>query len=302
MAARKNQNRRRRRRGRFGFLYKLLSFLIIFSALVVGCVVLFRVNEVTVVGNSRYTAAEVIAASGVKIGDNLFLINKPQTVRAITRSLPYVERVSPVKTLPDVLELHITESRAAAYFVSEEGYWLINAGGKVVELTQDPALIEDIPKIMGLTTVSASVGAPLTAQLEEQLRLDGLKSLLTALSARNMAGNVTSFVDLSSSTSIYFDYGEDLTVVVPMSGDFERCAASLKGTIDTCAKQNIPVIGTLDLTYGDDKPAHLLPDRWLPNALTPQPEDTAAPEETPGEVPAEGEEPSEPPQGGDGDG
>ena len=34
MAARKRRNRqRRRRRGRFGFLYKLLSFLVIFAAI-----------------------------------------------------------------------------------------------------------------------------------------------------------------------------------------------------------------------------------------------------------------------------
>ena len=62
MAARKGQNRRWRRRGRFGGLYKLLSFLIIFAAILVGCVVFFRVNEVRVVGNSRYSVQEIIAA------------------------------------------------------------------------------------------------------------------------------------------------------------------------------------------------------------------------------------------------
>ena len=83
MAARKNRNRqRRRRRGRFGVLYKLLCFLLIFSALVAGCVVFFRVDQVTVTGSDRYTAQEIIAASGVEQGDNLFLINKPQVVRA----------------------------------------------------------------------------------------------------------------------------------------------------------------------------------------------------------------------------
>ena len=75
MAARKNRNRQRRRRGRFGFLYKLLSFLVIFAAILVGCVVFFRVNEVIVTGNSRYSDQEVIAASGVELGDNLFLVN-----------------------------------------------------------------------------------------------------------------------------------------------------------------------------------------------------------------------------------
>ena len=36
MAARNKRNRHRRRRGRFGFLYKLLSFLLIFAAILAG--------------------------------------------------------------------------------------------------------------------------------------------------------------------------------------------------------------------------------------------------------------------------
>ena len=83
MAARKDRNRRRRRRGRFGFLYKLLSFLIIFAAILAGCVAFFRVNQVAVTGNSRYSDQEVIAASGVELGDNLFLVNRPQTAQRI---------------------------------------------------------------------------------------------------------------------------------------------------------------------------------------------------------------------------
>ena len=270
MAARKNRNRQRRRRGRFGILYKLLSFLIIFSALVVGCVVFFRVNEITVQGNSRYSAEEIIAASGVNIGDNLFLINNPQTVRAITRALPYVEKVTPVKSLPDTLEIHVTESRACAWLEGAEGYWLINPSGKVVELTRDEAKIQGLPRVVGLETVTAVVGAPLTAALEEQLQLEGLKSLLTALKARGMVDGVKVFVDLSSVNDIYFDYGDDLTVVVPVSGDgdFDRRVASLKGTLDTCARDGQPAVGTLDLTYGDET-AHLLSERWLPDYLTP---------------------------------
>ena len=145
MAARKNRNRQRRRRGRFGFLYKLLSFLIIFAAILVGCVAFFRVNEVVVTGNERYSAEEIIAASGVGLGDNLFLVNKPQTTASIMRHLPYVERVTPVRRLPDTIEFHITESQAVAAIrievtVEVEGvaqtetdWWLINASGKLLE-------------------------------------------------------------------------------------------------------------------------------------------------------------------------
>ena len=66
MAARRNRRGRRRNRGRFGFLYKLLSFLLIFAAILVGCVVFFRVDNIEVEGNSRYSAGQIIEAAEVE--------------------------------------------------------------------------------------------------------------------------------------------------------------------------------------------------------------------------------------------
>ena len=50
MAARRNRNTRRRNRGRFGGLYKLLSVLLIFAAILLGCLVFFRVDRIEVTG------------------------------------------------------------------------------------------------------------------------------------------------------------------------------------------------------------------------------------------------------------
>lgn len=261
--ARKSQNRRWRRRGRFGGLYKLLSFLIIFAAILVGCVAFFRVNEIRVVGNERYSTAEIIAASGVEIGDNLFLVNRPQTANAIMKRLPYVESATPVHVLPDTVELRVTESHAVAVVESEGSWWLINAGGKLLEQRERP-IGSGYPTVLGFSPENPAVGVRMTAAIEDQSRLDGLKGLLTALTDRGMEGNVKQFIDLTASNEIRFDYGEDLTVVVPMSGDFARRVFSLQGVLDTFAQQGERVTGTLDLTYGEDR-AHILTERWLPD-------------------------------------
>ena len=55
MAARKNNRGRRRNRGRFGFLYVLLSFILIVAAILVGSMVFFRVGWAKPVPvNARY--------------------------------------------------------------------------------------------------------------------------------------------------------------------------------------------------------------------------------------------------------
>ena len=51
MARRRNSNRRRR--GSFGFLYKLLSMLVICGAIIAAVTLFFRVNTVAVSGEQR---------------------------------------------------------------------------------------------------------------------------------------------------------------------------------------------------------------------------------------------------------
>ena len=301
MARRNRRTGQRRRRGRFGILYKLLSFLVIFTALLVGCVVFFRVNEVTVTGNSRYTVQEIIDASGVELGDNLLLVNKPQTARNINRVLPYVETVSPIRRLPDTLELRITETVAVARLETGDGWWLINSGGKLVELGAQAG--EGLPQVFGLTPITPTLGARLTVEMAEQVKLEGLRSLLSALEKRGMLGGVTSFIDLSASNLIRFNYGDDLTVVVPMSGDFDRRARSLERVLETYQEQGEQVVGTLDLTYGDNEARVRSTERWIPEALRPTvPDPTPAPAETgePDPVQTPAGEPSQPPGEGGG--
>lgn len=261
-ARRRHDQRRRRRRGRFSFLYKLLSVLLIFAAILVGSIAFFRVNHIEVVGNSRYSAQAVIDASGVELGDNLFLVNRPQTASAIMRALPYVETATPVHHLPDTVELRITECVSVAALRVEGAWWLIDARGKLLERGEKETA-QGLPVVSGLQLTDPAVGSRMTVALEEEVKLEGLKQLLSALSKRNMIQGVTEFIDLSSSNAIYFGYGEDLTVEVPMSGDFDLRIFSLQRVLETFSERGERVTGTLDLTYGDDR-ARLLTDRWLP--------------------------------------
>ncbi len=61
---------RRRRRGSLGPLLRLLSLLLAAVAIVAALTLFFKVDQVLVTGNSRYTQAEIVAASGIEKGDN----------------------------------------------------------------------------------------------------------------------------------------------------------------------------------------------------------------------------------------
>ena len=107
---RRHKSRSRRRRGRFGFFYKLLSVLLVAAALTTACVVFFRVNNITVIGNSRYTVQEVIEASGIQQGDNLITLSPSRVAARIRLRLPYVSSVSIRRALPDTVVLEIEDA------------------------------------------------------------------------------------------------------------------------------------------------------------------------------------------------
>ena len=126
--ARRRGSARRRRRGGSGFLYKLLSVLLICGCLVAAITLFFRVDTVVITGEKRYTEAEIREVSGVKGGDNLFLLNKYQVIRNIAEALPYVEleetRVQ--RKLPDTLLIEIKECGDPLAWAQDGTVWLVS--------------------------------------------------------------------------------------------------------------------------------------------------------------------------------
>ena len=110
MSAARNKRRRHGRRGRFGFLYKMLAFVALAAALILGAAVFFRVETIRVEGNVRYQAQQVIQATQVMQGDNLFGLNKNEVARKIRQTLPYVEGVAIRRNLPDTLVIRVEEN------------------------------------------------------------------------------------------------------------------------------------------------------------------------------------------------
>lgn len=295
MAARRNRKRRRRNRGRFGALYKLLSILLIFAAILAGCIIFFRVNTMVVTGNSRYTQEEILAAAGVEKGDNLFTLNKYQIADRILTQLPYVDDVAISRKLPDTLIFEVSESAGVAWVESGGSYWLLDDKCKLLEVG-DAALVQGKPQVLGLDPVNPSVGNLLTVSAEQQDKLEQLQAFLKAIRERLMTGSLKGFIDLTSANEIRFGYGENLTVIFPMNGDFTQETYELKLALETMDERGLPRTGTLDQNYEDNK-IHLLPERWLPEGWSPlqvTTEPTQQPEASGGEATAVPEESAQP--------
>ena len=238
----RNRRRRRKRKGSFSFLYKLLVFFVICGAIVAAMAVFFKVETIEVTGNSRYTAQEIAESGGLKVGDNLFLINKFSASEAITQSLPYISSVRISRKLPDTLCIAVEENGALCALEASGGRWLMSSTGKLVEQAQSA---EDATAITGLTPIDPAVGQMLRVPEEEAAAKDALLQLLSALESRQ-ALNRCSSIDLRDAGDIVLRFDGRFDVLLERDADFGYKLDCLLAVVDTKLEANEK--GTIDLT------------------------------------------------------
>lgn len=218
MARKRNANRRRRR-GRFSFLLKLLCMLLIIGATVAAMTLFFKVQTIAVDGNERYGRDEIIAASGVKVEDNLFLLNKYGAAQAIFEKLPYVEEASIRRKLPDTLVISVRECTAAAGIEADGGVWLISENGKLLELAESAP--QGCPVVRGVELVGPALSGQLSFGEEHEAEAERLLDILRAANGYGMLAGVES-IDLSDATAIRMEYLGRFTVKLPWDADMDR--------------------------------------------------------------------------------
>lgn len=136
MARRSSRSRKRRRsRGRLGPLFKLLCLLTLVVALTAGATVFFRVEQVVVTGNSRYTQEEIVEVTGIEKGDNLYGWNKFAIAQRLRQTLPYIGEVTIRRALPSTILITVVEWDAVARIEPPSAQELLALQGELEEET-----------------------------------------------------------------------------------------------------------------------------------------------------------------------
>lgn len=254
--ARKRASMRRRRRRSGGVVYRLLSVTVICVCVVAAITLFFRVESVVISGNVRYSRDEILSASGVSSGDNLFLLNKYQVIRRIAQELPYVEleQTHIRRRLPDTLVIEVGESGPPVAWVQQEGVWLMSPKGKLVERLDGP---QDHPVVTGCTLVSPAVGSQAELEGGLELRRTGLLALLEALSEQEKLSD-TEGIDLSEPEYLTLSYMGRFRVELKYSADFSYKLRTLDAILDS-GKIQENMTGTFNMRSEEGK-TNFIPD------------------------------------------
>jgi len=264
--ARKKQ-KYRKSRGRLGKIIQFLCIVAVIAALTVGATVFFQVEQIEVSGNHRYTQEEIVAATGIVAGDNLFRMNKFAIQDRVKEEMPYIEDILIRRKLPSTITVVVEEWDAVAQVLPNPGWvapepeeteegeevilpvatqntWLVSVGGKVLE----QAGAEDTRmKISGLTGLDTRAGVALSVPEEEQTRLEAVIALLGEPENREMLDDVSKMN--VSGTMIVLEYLGRYDVKLPLNGDFSYKLETLLAAVAEREGAEGPEIeGTFDLT------------------------------------------------------
>ena len=181
------------------------------------------VKDITVIGAERVAPEEVVAASGIVQGQNLFSFSKDE-VTARLKANPWLESVEIDREVPGSIEITVRE-RAAIALVKLDVLYVMDSKGVIFKkYSAEEGL--DLPVVTGLSKESLSSA---TENLEE--RLMELISVLTNRSGFNITNVSEINIDADHGLSL-FTLDEGVRLEVGM-GSFEEKLASFEKILGT---------------------------------------------------------------------
>lgn len=224
-------------------LLQLAAVMAVVIAISMGLSVFFKVDSVVVYGNKAYSAWAVQEASGIEGGEKLLSFGRIRASGKIKAALPYVDTVRIGITLPDTVNIYITEYDVVYAIQDQDGiWWLMTSDGRIVEQT-DYGTASGYTRVLGVVLDHPVVGERALAYQELALQeteeatealletepetvtpgeqLSAALKILDALELNDMVGQIAS-VDVTSLTNIEMWYGNQYQIRLGSANDTVR--------------------------------------------------------------------------------
>ena len=244
------------------FILRLVTVVAVVLALLFGMSIFFKVDKdkILVSGAEKYTAYDIVKASGIKDGENLLTLRKPEIGGKIIEALPYVVKARPRIKLPDTVIIEVEESDVVYSVEASDGsWWMIRADGKVVDKT-NPADAARTTTVKGLRLADPVIGEQAVAEevIPEETegettpvtvlgseRLSVLISILGFLESNGIIGDCAS-VDVTNPNNLELQYSNRYQVILGDSLNLDYKIKSMKAAVEEMKEYSS---GVLDVSF-----------------------------------------------------
>ena len=227
---RKNLKRNKKRQRTLQIMMIALVCMILISGLMLAIMPLFTVSEIVVEGNNVLTAEEIIDASGIRVGDEIFgvaLGQKEIKLRIFDehRNL----RTIKISCGLSKVTITVTEMENVMYASAGSTWYSVNADMLVLEKNADPSAFSRFLKVKLPSIAGLAVGAKLTFS-DPSVDYSYINGFLDALKAHGVMDKVT-YVDFSNKLALSCVFGDqirlELGALTEVDKKFEKLASVL---------------------------------------------------------------------------
>lgn len=221
----------------------MLTVVILTVGIVLCLTVFFKIANIEVTGDEIYNAEQIIEASGITVGENMFLTSAKNAAAAIEKDLPYVEKAEIKRSLSCTVTITVTKATAAAALADGDAYILLNASGKVLE-DGVVALSDDI-LVLEAGAVSSAVPGELVI-FENESAASDFVSVFAALQNGGVTGLTQ--LDVRDRLQITATYQNRIVLKLGEAASVANKTDFIKATLDRC-EQNTPGFkGSIDFS------------------------------------------------------
>lgn len=212
--------------GNYILYYIFAGIIVMLILIVLANTVLFRCKEITVTGNSRYSAEAIIVDSGLTTGQNLLHVNRNGAAEKIVEALAYIDSASVKRSFPSTIEITVTE--AEKRFAVREGAVTaaVSYKGKIVEQGYFP----DLPLVVGMEAESIETGSWLNS------KVDGKNDIPDAIldAAESAMMDNISKIDITDRFSLDMELDNGRIIIkLGTASDIENKVKIAKDFVDT---------------------------------------------------------------------
>ena len=112
-----------------------ISFILVMLAVGVtlSLTVFFPIESLTAGGSEIYDSVQIVSASGISAGDNLFTFSSDEITENIRARLPYIKTVTVKRSLPGSVSIKVTDAKKYAGYLLDGAYYIVGNDGFVLE-------------------------------------------------------------------------------------------------------------------------------------------------------------------------
>lgn len=206
---------RKKRKARNIIVSAAILAVVVIVGVVLSLTVLFQCETINVEGVTKYSAEQLVAASGISTGENLFLSDRKTAKNNILASFPYVSEVNVSIQIPNTMQITVTEAVPSYLIKSGKKYVIVSESGRILDHTNQNVL--GVPIIMGCKLTSDEIGDYI--DIKDQKVIPVINEISVALHNNGVSG--IKEIDISDIANIKLNYEDRISIILGMPEDLD---------------------------------------------------------------------------------